>query len=91
VLAVTNDGRTPADDWAAREELRFCLGGKVVRRYTAGALVALGADDAAGRPGGVAPVGGNHSAYSHHVLGVSQTVTLARRPGPVAKWGLSSA
>jgi hypothetical protein len=54
MMAALNDS-IPAKDWAAREELRFCLGGKVIKSYTAAELIALGAKEVVSRPGGVHP------------------------------------
>ena len=49
VLAVVAERRQEGD-WRAQEELRFAIAGKVLRSYTNGELVALGAAEVISRP-----------------------------------------
>ena len=63
VLAVVAEER-PGGDWRAQEELRFAIGGKVLRSYTSGELIALGAAER------VSSVRGRHAGY--RVLGCEQ-------------------
>jgi hypothetical protein len=49
VLAVVAERRQEGD-WRAQEELRFAIGGKGIRSYTNGELVALGAAEVISRP-----------------------------------------
>jgi hypothetical protein len=48
VLAVVAERRQDGD-WRAQEELRFAIGGKVIRSYTNGELIALGAAEVMSR------------------------------------------
>ena len=51
-VAVMSVVQEEAKDWKQQEEFRFSIGGKLLKRYTSADLLALGADEQVGRPGG---------------------------------------